>query len=66
MSLHMFLLFVAYLSFGIIEDHLGPSLCSKLHSIGWVVSRIATVRSEVKHFSYHPNGRNNKLISRFA
>ncbi|KAJ9540117.1 hypothetical protein OSB04_026623 [Centaurea solstitialis] len=33
--------------FGIIEDQLGPSLCRKLHSIGWVVSQIAIVRSDV-------------------
>ncbi|KAI3799549.1 hypothetical protein L1987_34848 [Smallanthus sonchifolius] len=32
--------------YGIIEDQLGPSLCRKLHSIGWLVSQMATVRSE--------------------
>ncbi|PWA60953.1 phosphoadenosine phosphosulfate (PAPS) reductase family protein [Artemisia annua] len=33
--------------FGIIEDQIGPLLCRKLHSIGWVVSQFATVRSEI-------------------
>ncbi|KAK9061406.1 hypothetical protein SSX86_018587 [Deinandra increscens subsp. villosa] len=36
---------------GTIEDQLGPSLCRKLHSIGWLVSQIATVRSEVDSVS---------------
>ncbi|KVI09574.1 hypothetical protein Ccrd_012041 [Cynara cardunculus var. scolymus] len=35
------------LSFGIIEDQLGPSLCRKLHSIGWLVSQIAIVQNDV-------------------
>ncbi|KAI7742832.1 hypothetical protein M8C21_005672 [Ambrosia artemisiifolia] len=33
--------------FGFIEDQVGPSLCKKLHSVGWLVSQMATVRSEV-------------------
>ncbi|XP_076889250.1 uncharacterized protein LOC143539952 isoform X2 [Bidens hawaiensis] len=33
--------------FGTIEDQLGPSLCKKLHSIGWLVSQMSAVRSEV-------------------
>ncbi|KAL4576628.1 hypothetical protein LXL04_012725 [Taraxacum kok-saghyz] len=33
--------------FGIIGDQLGPSLCKKLHLLGYVVSQIAIVRSEV-------------------
>ncbi|XP_052171901.1 uncharacterized protein LOC127787877 isoform X2 [Diospyros lotus] len=32
---------------GTIEDQLGPSLCRKLRSIGWAVSRIAVVRNDV-------------------
>ncbi|KAK9078654.1 hypothetical protein SSX86_002711 [Deinandra increscens subsp. villosa] len=32
--------------FGTVADQLGPSLCRKLHSIGWVISQIAIVRSE--------------------
>ncbi|KAL8193054.1 hypothetical protein R6Q57_026951 [Mikania cordata] len=36
---------------GIIEDQLGPSLCRKLHSIGWLVSQMATVRSEIDSVS---------------
>ncbi|KAI3747583.1 hypothetical protein L6452_10091 [Arctium lappa] len=33
--------------FGTVEDQLGPSLCRKLHNIGWTVSRNAVVRSDV-------------------
>ncbi|KAI3696734.1 hypothetical protein L6452_29243 [Arctium lappa] len=33
--------------FGTVDDQLGPSLCRKLHSIGWMVSHIAVVRSDV-------------------
>ncbi|KAJ9559186.1 hypothetical protein OSB04_013800 [Centaurea solstitialis] len=33
--------------FGSVEDQLGPFLCKKLHSIGWKVSHIAVVRSDV-------------------
>ncbi|XP_059646819.1 uncharacterized protein LOC132293380 isoform X2 [Cornus florida] len=33
--------------FGTVEDQLGPSLCRKLHSIGWVVSQIAVVRNDI-------------------
>ncbi|WCJ34514.1 phosphoadenosine phosphosulfate (PAPS) reductase family protein [Euphorbia peplus] len=33
--------------FGMVEDHLGPSMCKKLHSIGWTVSQTAVVRSDV-------------------
>ncbi|XP_026417733.1 FAD synthase-like isoform X1 [Papaver somniferum] len=33
--------------FGIVEDQVGPSLCKKLHSIGWAVSRTAVVRNDI-------------------
>lgn len=33
--------------FGTIEDQLGPSLCRKLHSIGWTVSQTAVVRNDI-------------------
>ncbi|GMY14811.1 FAD synthase [Fagus crenata] len=33
--------------FGTIEDQLGPSLCKKLHSIGWSVSQVTVVRNDV-------------------
>ncbi|XP_059428340.1 uncharacterized protein LOC132162104 isoform X2 [Corylus avellana] len=33
--------------FGTIEDQLGPSLCRKLHSIGWSVSQTTVVRNDV-------------------
>ncbi|XP_075639323.1 uncharacterized protein LOC142611158 [Castanea sativa] len=33
--------------FGTIEDQLGPSLCRKLHSIGWSVSQATVVRNDV-------------------
>ncbi|XP_062117349.1 uncharacterized protein LOC133831163 isoform X2 [Humulus lupulus] len=32
---------------GIVEDQLGPSLCKKLHSIGWSVSQTVVVRNDV-------------------
>ncbi|KAK1563589.1 hypothetical protein Q3G72_029645 [Acer saccharum] len=32
---------------GTIADHLGPSLCKKLHSIGWSVTQTAVVRNDV-------------------
>nr|XP_043634192.1 FAD synthase-like [Erigeron canadensis] len=32
---------------GIVEDKLGPLLCKKLHSLGWVVSQVATVQNEL-------------------
>nr|XP_043609085.1 FAD synthase-like isoform X2 [Erigeron canadensis] len=32
---------------GSVKDQLGPSLCRKLHSIGWTVSRIAVIQSDV-------------------
>lgn len=32
---------------GIVEDHLGPILCKKLHSIGWLVSKSVAVRNNV-------------------
>ncbi|KAH9671316.1 MoCF biosynth domain-containing protein [Citrus sinensis] len=33
--------------FGTIEDQLGPSLCKKLHSIGWSVSQIAVLQNDI-------------------
>lgn len=33
--------------FGTVEDQLGPSLYKKLHSIGWVVSQSAVIRSDI-------------------
>ncbi|RVW13008.1 FAD synthase [Vitis vinifera] len=33
--------------FGTVEDELGPSLCRKLHSIGWSVSQTAVLRNDV-------------------
>ncbi|CAK9159822.1 unnamed protein product, partial [Ilex paraguariensis] len=33
--------------FGTVEDQLGPSLCRKLHSIGWAVSQTTAVRNDV-------------------
>ncbi|XP_002519482.2 FAD synthase [Ricinus communis] len=33
--------------FGAVEDQLGPSLCRKLHCIGWSVSQTAVVRNDV-------------------
>ncbi|RWR72256.1 FAD synthase-like protein [Cinnamomum micranthum f. kanehirae] len=33
--------------FGTVEDKLGPTLCRKLHSIGWVVTRISLVRNDI-------------------
>lgn len=33
--------------FGTVEDKMGPSLCRKLHSIGWTVSEIAVVRNDI-------------------
>ncbi|KAK9153897.1 hypothetical protein Sjap_001377 [Stephania japonica] len=33
--------------FGIVEDHLGPSLRRKLHSMGWILSHITMVQSEI-------------------
>ncbi|CAK7343192.1 unnamed protein product [Dovyalis caffra] len=33
--------------FGTVEDQLGPSLCRKLHSIGWSVSQTAVVRNDI-------------------
>ncbi|KAM1037584.1 hypothetical protein EV1_032063 [Malus domestica] len=33
--------------FGTVEDQLGPSLCRKLHSIGWSVSQTVVVRNDV-------------------
>ncbi|KAI3441446.1 MoCF_biosynth domain-containing protein [Psidium guajava] len=32
---------------GIVEDQLGPLLCRKLHSIGWLVSKSVTVRNNI-------------------
>ncbi|KAI4310421.1 hypothetical protein MLD38_035401 [Melastoma candidum] len=32
---------------GIVEDRLGPSLCRKLHSIGWSVTQVAVVRNDI-------------------
>ncbi|KAF8395267.1 hypothetical protein HHK36_019209 [Tetracentron sinense] len=32
---------------GTIEDQLGPSLCRKLHSIGWAISHTAVVRNDI-------------------
>ncbi|KDP29170.1 hypothetical protein JCGZ_16559 [Jatropha curcas] len=32
---------------GTVEDQLGPSLCRKLHSIGWSVSQTAIVRNDI-------------------
>ncbi|KAK4833999.1 hypothetical protein QYF36_014729 [Acer negundo] len=32
---------------GTVEDQLGPSLCKKLHSIGWSVTQTAVVRNDV-------------------
>ncbi|OMO99956.1 hypothetical protein CCACVL1_03524 [Corchorus capsularis] len=33
--------------FGTVEDQLGPSLCRKLHSIGWLTSQTAVVRNDI-------------------
>lgn len=33
--------------FGTVQDQLGPSLCRKLHSIGWVVSQTTVVRNDI-------------------
>ncbi|CAN6576636.1 unnamed protein product [Malus baccata var. baccata] len=33
--------------FGTVEDQIGPSLCRKLHSIGWSVSQTAVVRNDI-------------------
>ncbi|KAM7526164.1 hypothetical protein LguiA_016066 [Lonicera macranthoides] len=33
--------------FGTVEDKMGPSLCKKLHSIGWTVSQLAVVRNDI-------------------
>ncbi|KAF7818655.1 FAD synthase [Senna tora] len=33
--------------FGIVEDQLGPSLCRKLHSIGWSVSQVSVVHNNI-------------------
>ncbi|OVA06951.1 Molybdopterin binding domain [Macleaya cordata] len=33
--------------FGTVEDQVGPSLCRKLHSIGWAVSHTAVVRNDI-------------------
>ncbi|XWS66830.1 hypothetical protein CRYUN_Cryun05aG0234600 [Craigia yunnanensis] len=33
--------------FGTVEDQLGPSLCRKLHSIGWLTSHTAVVRNDI-------------------
>ncbi|KAK3036369.1 hypothetical protein RJ639_032138 [Escallonia herrerae] len=33
--------------FGTVEDKMGPSLCRKLHSIGWAVSQVSIVRNDV-------------------
>ncbi|KAL4187650.1 hypothetical protein AMTRI_Chr09g20080 [Amborella trichopoda] len=33
--------------FGKVDDQLGPSLCRKLHSIGWAVTHVAVVRNDV-------------------
>ncbi|KAI4371311.1 hypothetical protein MLD38_019561 [Melastoma candidum] len=32
---------------GIVEDQLGPSLCRKLHSIGWSVTQVAVARNDI-------------------
>ncbi|XP_021892724.1 LOW QUALITY PROTEIN: probable FAD synthase [Carica papaya] len=32
---------------GTVEDQLGPSLCKKLHSIGWLVTQVAIVRNDI-------------------
>ncbi|XP_022767281.1 uncharacterized protein LOC111311815 isoform X2 [Durio zibethinus] len=32
--------------FGTVEDQLGPSMCRKLHSIGWLTSQTAVVRND--------------------
>ncbi|BBH07768.1 phosphoadenosine phosphosulfate reductase family protein [Prunus dulcis] len=36
--------------FGTVEDQIGPSLCRKLHSFGWLVSQTAVVRNDVNRF----------------
>ncbi|CAL2273390.1 unnamed protein product [Prunus armeniaca] len=33
--------------FGTVEDQIGPSLCRKLHSFGWLVSQTAVVRNDI-------------------
>ncbi|MCL7048005.1 hypothetical protein MKW94_020291 [Papaver nudicaule] len=33
--------------FGTVEDQVGPSLCKKLHSVGWAVSHTAVVRNDI-------------------
>ncbi|KAK8621811.1 hypothetical protein V6N13_081243 [Hibiscus sabdariffa] len=33
--------------FGTVEDLLGPSLCGKLHSIGWLTSQASVVRNDI-------------------
>lgn len=41
--------FYCFCRCGTTKDTLGPMLCEKLHSIGWLVAHIAIVRNEVRH-----------------
>nr|DAD48830.1 TPA_asm: hypothetical protein HUJ06_018768 [Nelumbo nucifera] len=45
--------------FGIAEDQLGPSLCRKLHSIGWAVSHAAVVRNDIDSVAEEVERRNS-------
>ncbi|XP_028776095.1 FAD synthase isoform X2 [Neltuma alba] len=37
----------AEILFGTVEDQLGPSLCRKLHSVGWSVSQVSVVHNNI-------------------
>lgn len=51
-QLSVIIAFIIIFRFGTVEDKLGPTLCRKLHSIGWVVTHISLVRNDVRNITF--------------